>query len=251
MSSAVISKKIFAANWKLHKCPIESRDFLKPFKEALTSEPLSKDREVIIFPTALSLAEVAKQCQGTQIHFGPQNVYYEKSGAFTGENSAVVAEKLGSKFCLIGHSERRQLFHESNTALNKKTKLIHSLDMTPILCIGETLEQRIDKKTLLVCFQQLDESLVGVDHMKRIIIAYEPIWAIGTGQVATLDQVAEVHLAIYDKLVSRGFMNFQLLYGGSVKPDNAKDLLTVPHVNGFLVGGASLEPTSFLNICRS
>lgn len=245
------TEKIFAANWKLNKDPEEARSFLKSFRNLLAQQPLESNREVIIFPTAMSLATVSEECKNTKIHFGPQNVYYEKSGAFTGENSATMAQKLGSTFCLIGHSERRQIFHESDAILHRKVELLQSLKMTPVLCIGETQKQRDEKKTLLVCFQQLDEALVDVDHTQRLIIAYEPVWAIGTGLVATLDQVAEVHSAIHDKLSSRNFKNFQILYGGSVKPDNASDLLKVPHVDGFLIGGASLEPDSFMKICQA
>lgn len=244
-------KKIFAANWKLNKCPHDSREFLKAFNANVEKEPLASDCEVMIFPTAMSLPAVAEECKGTNINFGPQNVYYEKSGAFTGENSAVIAQKLGSTFCLLGHSERRQIFHESDSIIHRKIELLQSLKITPILCVGENLQQRQDKKTLLVCFQQLDEALVDLDHSRRLIVAYEPVWAIGTGQVAALEQVAEVHSAIHDKLSSRGFKNFQILYGGSVKPENAVDLLQVPHVDGFLIGGASLEVDSFLKICRS
>jgi triosephosphate isomerase len=162
-----------------------------------------------------------------------------------------MALSVGSKICLIGHSERRQFFSEMNSGINKKVALCQSLNVLPVLCIGESLEQRQKNETLKVCFEQLETALANIDPTKKIVIAYEPVWAIGTGQVATLEQVKEVHAELFKKMTALKFTSFQLLYGGSVKADNAKDLISIPHVDGFLIGGASLEVASFLAICNS
>ncbi len=244
-------KKIFAANWKLNKTPEQAREFVIQFKnEVFKHANFFDDKEIILFPQAFSIEAVSGLCAGTVIGFGPQNIHSEKSGAFTGENSAEVAgSALKAKFALVGHSERREIFKEVDEQLNKKNMLLESLKMTSVFCVGETLKQREAFQTLPVCFAQLDAGLQGLDKSARIVIAYEPVWAIGTGKVATLEQVAEVHQAIYDKVSARGFNQFQILYGGSVKPDNAAALLKVPHVDGFLIGGASLEVSTFLGVC--
>ena len=245
-------KKIFAANWKLNKTPEQAREFLIQFKnEAFKTANFFDTREVLIFPQAYSLEAVSSLCAGTAIGFGPQNIYSQSTGAFTGENSASMAKDLKAQYALVGHSERREIFKESDQTLNKKNLHLESLQMTSVFCIGETLQQRDSHQTLPVCFSQLDNGLEGVSREKRLIVAYEPVWAIGTGKVATTQQVAEVHQAIYDKLEARGFKDFQILYGGSVKPENAAELLKVPHVDGFLIGGASLEAASFLKVCLS
>lgn len=245
-----MNKKIIAANWKLNKSPLEATQFIDNFKILLESDKNFYDRnEVLIFPSAFALDAVSKAVNGLPVQFGPQNIFTEKTGAFTGENSAEVAMTLGARFNLIGHSERRQLFHEADMLLNQKVKLSQSLKMTPVFCIGETLQQRDANETEAVCFSQLEKGLAEINLGSRLVVAYEPIWAIGTGKVATVSQVAEVHQQLQRKLTSMGFENFQLLYGGSVKPDNAKELLQVSHVDGFLIGGASLIPDSFFKIC--
>lgn len=245
-------KKIFAANWKLNKTPDESREFVIDLKnKVFGDEEFFTKREVVILPSAFSLEAVSSLCAGTEIKYGPQNVFSELSGAFTGENSVLVAQGLGSQFVLVGHSERRALFQESNELLNKKNQLTQRHDLVPIFCVGETLVERESGETLEVCFQQLGAGLKDLDLKKRLIVAYEPVWAIGTGRVASSEQVAEVHLKIQHWLDEKGFANCQLLYGGSVKPENAHELLQIPHVHGFLIGGAALQVDSFLKICRS
>lgn len=247
-----MAKKIFAANWKLNKTPEEAREFVIQFKnEAFKLPQFFENKEVIIFPQAFSLEAVSTLCAETAIGYGPQNVYAEKSGAYTGENSAEVAKSLKSQFALIGHSERREIFKEQDELLNKKNHLVQSLALTSVFCIGETLAQRESGKTLEVCFSQLENGLNNLNKNTRIIVAYEPVWAIGTGKVATTEQVAEVHKELHNYLVKNSFTDFQLLYGGSVKPDNAKELLNVPFVDGFLIGGAALQVDSFLKICNS
>lgn len=244
-------KKIFAANWKLNKSPADARKFIQDFENLAAKENSFYDnKEVLIFPSAFALEAVATSCKGSAIKFGPQNVYSEKSGAFTGENSAEVAQQLGCDFILIGHSERRQIFKEQDPQLNAKIKLAHSLVLAPVFCIGETLDQREANQTEAICFEQLEQGLAGIDPQARLIVAYEPVWAIGTGKVATPAQVADTHLHLNKKLKAMGFVNFHLLYGGSVKPDNAAELLKIPHVDGFLIGGAALDPVSFFKICQ-
>lgn len=246
-----MSKKIFAANWKLNKTPEEAREFIINLKnEAYKKKGFYEGRELILFPSAFALEAVSTLCAGTAIGFGPQNIYSQNSGAFTGENSAEVAKILKSAFVLIGHSERREIFKEVDVDLNKKHLLTQQLGLTSVFCIGENLNQREAGQTLDVCLSQLNLGLKESDKSKRLIVAYEPVWAIGTGKVATVEQVAEVHKKLHDELVVQGYKDFQLLYGGSVKPDNAAELLQIPHVDGFLIGGAALKVDSFLQICE-
>lgn len=243
-------KKIFAANWKLNKTPEEVREFIISFKNLVFKIPdFFGNHEIIIFPQAFSLEAASSLCAGTQIGFGPQNIYSEKSGAFTGENSAEVAKSLECGFALVGHSERREIFKEQDDFLNEKAALLQSLELTPVFCVGETLALREAGRTLAVCFGQLDAGLKNLDKNKRLIVAYEPVWAIGTGRVATPEQVAEVHRELHQYLQKNDFKNFQLLYGGSVKPENSAELLNLPFVDGFLIGGAALKVDSFLQIC--
>ena len=244
-------KKIFAANWKLNKSPLEAKKFIQDFLDlAAQTAFFYKDKEVLIFPSAFCLDAVAHVAADTHIEFGPQNIYSERSGAFTGENSGEVAKQMGAKFVLIGHSERRQLFHEVDPGLNAKVKLAQGLQLTPVFCIGETLQQREDGQTESVCFSQLELGLKDVEKTTKLIVAYEPVWAIGTGKVATSQQVTDIHHKLHEKLNYMGYKNVSLLYGGSVKPENATELLKIPHVDGFLVGGAALDPVSFHKICQ-
>ncbi|MES2801839.1 MAG: triose-phosphate isomerase [Bdellovibrionota bacterium] len=243
-------KKIFAANWKLQKTPAQAKEFCETFRAQLLAHTYFWDhKEVFIFPQNFSLDTVVHATKDTPLFAGPQNIHTEKSGAFTGENSAVFAKEVGARTILLGHSERRQFFGETHEALNKKVKLCQELDLLPVFCIGETLAEREAGETEKICFEQITKALTGIDQSKRIIVAYEPVWAIGTGKVATVAQVQEIHEKLYHKMADLNFSNFQLLYGGSVKPDNAQELLQVPHVDGFLIGGAALEVDSFMKIC--
>ena len=244
------TKKIFAANWKLNKTPLEAKSFCEELL-AKVNPDFFLTREIFIFPQNFSVGLVAQTCKGSPIKVGPQNIHFEKKGAFTGENSALICKEFGCVLALLGHSERRQYFQESGIDLTRKFLLVQELAMLPVLCVGETLAEREANKTDEVVFQQLEEVLGAVDSSKRTVIAYEPVWAIGTGKVATLEQVADVHKKIYQKMHDLGFKNFQILYGGSVKSDNAGPLLQVAHVDGFLIGGASLEVESFLEVCKA
>jgi triosephosphate isomerase len=243
-------KKIFAANWKLFKSPQETRDFFAQWKESFT---VCKN-EVVFFPSAISLEAASVAIKNTKpvygLHFGVQNAYFQAQGAFTGENSAAVVKELGGKYVLIGHSERRQIFTEKNETLAEKVAFTQNLGLVPMLCVGETLEEREGNRTKDVLKRQLSEGLKKADAAKSLVVAYEPVWAIGTGRVATPEQVKDTHQDIFEMLKDLGF-TAPILYGGSVKPDNAAGLIQIPHVDGFLVGGASLEVASFKKICEA
>lgn len=237
-------KKIFAANWKLFKTPQETRQFFKAFKEVAASTT----GELVFFPSAISLEAASQELAGSSIKWGAQNCYLQASGAFTGENSAQVVKELGGSYILIGHSERRSLFGETDAQVADKVNFVQGLGLTPMLCIGETLQEREEKKTFRVLETQLQLGLQKADKSKPLVVAYEPVWAIGTGKVATPEQVAETHTDVFNILKALGFETTAILYGGSVKPDNAAELIKQPHVSGFLVGGASLEVSSFAKI---
>jgi triosephosphate isomerase len=243
-------KKIFAANWKLFKSPRETREFFLRWKENF---PTSKN-EVVFFPSAVSLEAASEAIQSIkasyELSFGVQNAYFQAQGAFTGENSALMLKELGGKYVLIGHSERRQLFLEKNELLAQKVAFTQSLGLVPLLCIGETLEEREGGMTKDVLKCQLSEGLLYAEKSKPLVVAYEPVWAIGTGKVATPEQVQETHKDVFDLLHGLGF-SAPILYGGSVKPDNAGGLTKILHVDGFLVGGASLDVSSFKKICEA
>lgn len=239
--------KIFAANWKLQKNPAETKDFLSKWMHQ--SLELSS-REVVFFPQTISLDAAASVLAHSKISWGAQNCYVETKGAFTGETSAQAIKDLGGRYVLLGHSERRSLFGETDEFIAKKLKTVQSLDLTPMLCIGETLEQREAGKTKSVLQKQLKDSLALADQKKSLVVAYEPVWAIGTGKVASIEQVRETHSDVRNILNELGFSSkTPILYGGSVKADNAKELISIASVDGFLVGGASLEVESFLTIC--
>lgn len=242
--------KIFAANWKLFKTPQETRDFFAKWGEVFSS---SKN-EVVFFPPTIALEAASTAIKKIQskyaLSFGVQNAYSQAQGAFTGENSMTVVKELGGKYILIGHSERRQIFGEKNALLADKVAFAQSLGLVPMLCIGETLQEREAGQTKTVLKTQLSEGLAKADMIQPLVVAYEPVWAIGTGKVATPEQVRETHQDVYDILGDLGF-TAPILYGGSVKPENAVGLVQIPNVDGFLVGGASLEVDSFKKICES
>lgn len=240
-------KKIFAANWKLHKTPAETRQFLTELREKAGEAK----GELVVFPPATSWEAASVALKGSSIKWGAQNTCSQGQGAFTGENSAVVLKELGGEIALVGHSERRKLFGEDDALLAEKTAFLHSLGLTPLLCVGETLAEREAGATDEVNRRQLKEGLAKADRAKPLIVAYEPVWAIGTGKVAQPEQVRDAHAAIHRELEVLGFGASPILYGGSVKPDNAAALLGIPHVDGFLIGGASLEIGSYLAIAKA
>lgn len=228
----------------MNKSPNEARAFFNHFKQV--SKKATGD--LIFFPPATCLEATSAALQGSSIKWGAQNCYSQALGAFTGENSAMVIKEMGGTFVLIGHSERRQIFNESDALISDKVAFVQGLGLVPMLCVGETLQERELKRTFRVLEVQLEMGLAKADREKPLIIAYEPVWAIGTGKVATPEQVAETHTDVFNILQTLGFGTSPILYGGSVKPENASALIKQPHVSGFLVGGASLEPQSFIEI---
>ena len=221
---------------------------------ALTNAELPEDVDVAVCPPYVYLDAVSGSVAGSKVALGSQDVYFEASGAFTGEISTSMLADIGCKFVILGHSERRNVIGESNETVNRKVIATLEAGLTPILCVGELLQQREAGETLSVVKAQFEGSLAGVsaDQMQQIVLAYEPVWAIGTGKTATPDQAQEVHADLrnimtesYNAEVAE---SVRILYGGSVKPDNAAELLSQTDIDGALVGGASLKPDSFLQI---
>ncbi|MCB9026693.1 MAG: triose-phosphate isomerase [Bdellovibrionaceae bacterium] len=248
----MLKKPFVAANWKMHKNPQEATEFFNDFLSKISIEQMEN---FAFFPPTIDLSVTSEKLKKTRIYWGAQNIYTETQGAFTGETSAEVVKSLGANMCLVGHSERRSLFGEDDDQVSKKVNLIQQLDMTPMICIGESLVQRKSGKTFDVVEVQLIKALKDLDSKKEFIIAYEPVWAIGTGQVATPEMAEEVHLFIREKLsglFGKAITEKTLiLYGGSVKPENAAELYKQKNIDGFLVGGASLKVDAFLQIYRA
>lgn len=240
-----------AGNWKLNKSPAEAKEFIQALLRETTP---AEQGDLVVLPPALSAYAVAETTKVSQVRWGGQNCYFENNGAFTGENSPAVMSQMGAKFCLVGHSERRQLFCESDEMFTKKVAAVQAQGMIPILCVGETLDDRRWRRTKEVIGRQLKSGLAAVNSEKEVWVAYEPVWAIGTGQVATPDQVEEAHTFLRDilsDLLGSRATQTPILYGGSVKPDNAAGLRALNNVNGFLIGGASLDLSQFLKIYRT
>ncbi len=248
-------KPIIAANWKMHKTPEETAEFLKDFTV------LAKDEQrvdIVVAPPYISLtAGVASIGQHDGIRLAAQNMHYEQSGAFTGEISPSMLRQMLITYVILGHSERRSLFGETDAFINKKVLAAHAWHLRPILCVGETLEERDAGKIESVLTTQLTGSLqdVTAEQVVATVIAYEPVWAIGTGRTASPEQAQEAHAFIrkmlgelYDSETAR---KVRIQYGGSVKPGNMAELIAQPDVDGALVGGASLESGSFWEICRA
>ncbi|RTZ58679.1 MAG: triose-phosphate isomerase [Gammaproteobacteria bacterium] len=244
-------KLLIAGNWKMHKTPSQTEEF---FKEFLPLVEGINNVEILICPPFISIPLAVEITKNSNVNIGAQNCYFEKEGAFTGEVSPVMLKEVGCKYVIIGHSERRHIFGESDELINKKVISALEEGLKVILCVGETLQERESGLTFTVVETQLKLALSGVeDKLDRIEIAYEPVWAIGTGVPAKPEDAEEVHRFIYQKL---GELNpekanqVRVLYGGSVKPSNAEAILNQPHIKGVLVGGASLKPDSFAQIVR-
>ncbi len=242
-----------AGNWKMHMTTAEAVEFVREFTEY--TEEL-KEARLVVIPPFTALDVVSRELEASPVILGAQNLYWEEKGAFTGEISPLMLKDIGCDYVVIGHSERRQYFGETNETVNRKIQTALSYGLTPILCIGESLEERKQEKTILKIKSQIVEGLAGLKEadVQKVIIAYEPIWAIGTGLTATPDQAEEVHRFIRDKL-SKTYGNLMgsyaiILYGGSVKPANTFSLLREKDINGALVGGASLNPKSFSEIAK-
>ena len=242
---------VIAANWKMNKNPREAMEFLKAFVPK--SEKAATEKTLVIFVPAIDLVVAEHALAGTDVKWGAQNCYFEMKGAFTGETSPQVLADIGAPYTLVGHSERRALFGETDSESGKKVKALQSVGIIPMLCVGESLAEREAGTTNEVIIRQLRAGLEGRDSTKPVVIAYEPVWAIGTGKVATPAQAGEAHAVLRAALTDIGGNTFAdkipILYGGSVKPDNAAEIASQKEVDGFLVGGASLEVDSFLALC--
>jgi triosephosphate isomerase len=237
-----------AGNWKMNKNPQEAAAFIKKLR---AEAPADSHGCLVVLPPSLVALPVSEGLQGSEISWGGQNCYFESKGAFTGETSPAVLKELGAKFCLVGHSERRQIFAEPDDMLAKKVKACQDTGLTPILCVGETLDDRRWNRTQEVIVRQLKNGLQLTSPAKAIWLAYEPVWAIGTGQVATPEQVEEAHAILRKALRdwnAQAADTTPILYGGSAKPENVRTLAVLKNVNGFLIGGASLEVSDFLKI---
>ncbi|MBB5022208.1 triose-phosphate isomerase [Desulfurispira natronophila] len=238
---------IIVANWKMHHGPGQTRRYLEAFVPLMKDLPV--DRQVIICPPSISLAAALEATGGTPIKVGAQNVHQQESGAYTGEISAAMLAEAGVEYAIVGHSERRQLFGETDSLVNQKALALQNCGVLPIVCVGETLEQRQSGEAQATVRQQVEAAVAGLD-LQRLCIAYEPVWAIGTGQTATPEDAQEIHSVVRDVLRSFGDATaVPVLYGGSVKPDSVDELMAQPDINGALVGGASLLVESFQRIC--
>lgn len=250
-----MQRPVLAANWKMNNGPSEARAFMAAFLAAYTPRA---DRTIVIFPPALSLGAVRSALSSrSDILLGVQNIHAEAKGAFTGENSAPMARDAGAKLALVGHSERRHVFGEADELTARKCAVAFEHGLTPMLCIGEKIEERERGETESVVLRQLRAGLsrLGRDHLSRVTIAYEPVWAIGTGRTATPADAAAVHAIIRAELVTLAGQEvaagLPILYGGSVNRDNARALLDAQNVDGLLVGGASLDAGSWTAIAST
>lgn len=246
-------KPVIAGNFKMYKTINETIDYAKQFTDAVKDVT---NVEIVIAPQALNILSITEVLKGTNIQISAQNVHWEDEGAFTGENSAKTLKSIGVNWTIIGHSERREYFSETDETVNKRIKNALKNNLKVIFCIGETLQERKDNLTLTKVQRQIEKGLEGItiEQLKSIVIAYEPIWAIGTGVTATKEQAQEVHFTIRQLLTEKFGKdiseNMNILYGGSVKPNNIKELMSQPDIDGALVGGASLTVDSFKQIVK-
>jgi len=246
-------KPILAGNWKMHKNRAEAA--------ALAKELVAKvgdvtDADVVICPVFTSLDAALDAVKGSNIKVGAQNCHFEEKGAYTGEISAGMLKEVGVDYVIIGHSERRQYFNETDAAINKKAQALYAQGLTPIICVGETLEERESGQMEAVIKRQVTDCLAGLPKEKVAVsvLAYEPVWAIGTGKTASKEQAQEVH-ALIRKLLAEQFdeataQAVRIQYGGSVKPNNIAELMAQPDIDGALVGGAALDADSFAAIVK-
>jgi triosephosphate isomerase (TIM) len=246
-------KPIIAGNWKLYKTIAEARELVTKLKEGLADV---SDREIIIAPVFTALAPLAAEVAGSNLRLAAQNCHPAESGAFTGEVSALLLKDAGCTAVIVGHSERRQLFGENDAFINAKIKAVLAAGLQAIFCVGETLEERESGEMFDVLTRQVRDGLSGLDNnaMGNVVIAYEPVWAIGTGKVASAEQAQDAHVFIRGLLAGlfTGEVEGQtrILYGGSVKPDNVDGLMAQEDIDGALVGGASLKADDFIRIVR-
>lgn len=244
---------IVAANWKMHKTVTEAEAY---FRKLLALVPESPGVELVVFPSATALHVAARELEGSSIAWGAQNAHPEPQGAFTGEVSVVQVTDLGASYLICGHSERRHIFGEDDAFVAAKVKAALKAGLIPILCVGETLEQREGGQAWTVVERQLSAALSGIElpSPEKLVIAYEPVWAIGTGVPARPQDAQEMAARIRDWLgghFGEPGEQVRIQYGGSVKPENARDFLSLPDIDGALVGGASLDPEKFWTIAQA
>jgi triosephosphate isomerase (TIM) len=249
----VARRKFVCGNWKMHKTVAEAVALVRELAAALG--PGASGVQVAVAPPFTALHAAAEEARGSAVEIAAQDVFWEKQGAFTGEVSAPMLAEAGCQHGIVGHSERRQLFGETDDSVRRKAVALLAAGVRPIVCVGETLEQREAGKTLEVVDRQVRQGLAGVsvEDLGRLTIAYEPVWAIGTGRTATTAQAQEVHAAIRAILREMGGPvadAIRIQYGGSVKPENAAELMAQPDVDGALVGGASLKAQDFVAIVK-
>jgi triosephosphate isomerase len=245
---------LLAGNWKMYKTVTEAVEFVRGLKEALAG---IQGVEVAVCPPFTALYAVARELQGTGMALGAQNMYQAEEGAYTGEVSPIMLKEIGCRYVILGHSERRQYFGESDEVINAKVKLALKHGLTPIVCVGEHLKDREAGNTEKVVGEQVRRSLAGLSaaELAGLVVAYEPVWAIGTGRTASPEDAQQVNAFIRSLLAEMGgreaARQVRIQYGGSVKPDNAAELLGQPDIDGALVGGASLKVESFAAIVRA
>jgi len=237
-----VRKIVIAGNWKMFKTQAETQEFLQGFLPHLEETP--QGREVILCPPFTDLSTLSKSLHGSLIQLGAQNVHWEEDGAYTGEISAPMLTEIGVRFVIVGHSERRQYFCETDATVNLRLRSAQRFGLTPILCVGETKQQRDAGEAESVISIQLKKALVDIAQ-ENLIIAYEPIWAIGTGDTCEVTEANRIIGLIRSELTNP---NVSIQYGGSVKPNNIDEIMAQPEIDGVLVGGASLEPASFARI---
>jgi triosephosphate isomerase (TIM) len=252
-------RKLIAGNWKMHLVPVEARALIAGIRAEIDRDAatLAKDRDVMVAPPDVLIPAVAQALAGSSMLLGAQNMHYEDQGAFTGEVSPPMLQAYGVTHVIVGHSERRHIFHETDELINRKVLAALKHRMTPIMCVGETQAEHDSGRALDVVLGQLQRGLEGVgnDQVAAVAIAYEPVWAIGTGRTATPQQAESIHGAIRGALLERYGRQradaIRILYGGSVNAENVDSLVSKPDIDGALVGGASLKADSFARIVRA
>jgi len=241
-------RPIIAGNWKMNKTPAQGVQLVNELKPLVANA----DCDVVVCVPATDIYAVGEALKGSNIALGAENVHWAESGAFTGEISADMLLELGVKYVIIGHSERRQYFGETDETVNKRTLTALNKGLTPIVCVGETLEEREGNKTEEVLKVQLTEGLKGIEDLTKIVIAYEPVWAIGTGKTATSEQANEtigfIRKTLGELFCEKCAAQVQIQYGGSMKPGNAKELMAMEEIDGGLIGGAALKAEDFAGI---
>ncbi len=242
-------KPIMAGNWKMYKTPTEAEDFVKALAPQVKDV---QDKVILLCAPATALQKLSEAAVGTNIFIGGENLFWEDEGAFTGEISAPMLKAVGCSYVIIGHSERRQYFGETDETVNKKLKAAIKHNLNAIVCVGETLVQREANETFKVIEKQIKDGLSGLATRDwgLVTIAYEPVWAIGTGKTASPEQAQDVHAHIRKLLPKEIGNDVRILYGGSVKPENVKELMAKPDIDGGLVGGAALKVESFVKLIK-